>query len=253
RGRAALLRNETITSRRSLWDADHILPVAEGSGQCDLDNLRTLCVACHREATEKAEHAIQQIFFIEAGVGSMTATLSDGAEVEVGLFGYESVIGISAFMGVRRSLNGVYMRMSGAGYASAVDDAEAEFRRGEEFQRLALRCVQMQLTQATQSAACYAQHDVGQRMARWLLLCADRAGTTELVFSQDFLAMMLGVQRTSIAIAMGRLKRNGVIDYSRSYIHLLKIPELETEACECYRLLKNHLNNYLRFDIGFAV
>jgi 5-methylcytosine-specific restriction protein A len=42
---------KTITSRRSLWDADHILPVAEGGGQCDLDNLRTLCLLCHREAT----------------------------------------------------------------------------------------------------------------------------------------------------------------------------------------------------------
>ena len=42
---------KTITSRRSLWDADHILPVAEGGGQCDLDNLRTLCLPCHREAT----------------------------------------------------------------------------------------------------------------------------------------------------------------------------------------------------------
>lgn len=42
---------KTISSRRSLWDADHILPVAEGGGQCDLDNLRTLCLPCHREAT----------------------------------------------------------------------------------------------------------------------------------------------------------------------------------------------------------
>ena len=42
---------KTIASRRSLWDADHILPVAEGGGQCDLDNLRTLCLPCHREAT----------------------------------------------------------------------------------------------------------------------------------------------------------------------------------------------------------
>ena len=54
--RAAGLRfygMETIDSRRSLWDADHIVPVAEGGGQCDLDNLRTLCVACHREATRR--------------------------------------------------------------------------------------------------------------------------------------------------------------------------------------------------------
>lgn len=41
----------SITARRSLWDADHILPVAEGGGECDLENLRTLCLPCHREAT----------------------------------------------------------------------------------------------------------------------------------------------------------------------------------------------------------
>ena len=41
----------SVTARRSLWDADHILPVAEGGGECDLDNLRTLCLMCHREAT----------------------------------------------------------------------------------------------------------------------------------------------------------------------------------------------------------
>jgi 5-methylcytosine-specific restriction endonuclease McrA len=41
----------SITSRHSLWDADHIVPVAEGGGQCDLDNIRTLCLICHREAT----------------------------------------------------------------------------------------------------------------------------------------------------------------------------------------------------------
>jgi 5-methylcytosine-specific restriction endonuclease McrA len=41
----------SVTARRSLWDADHILPVAEGGGECDLENLRTLCLMCHREAT----------------------------------------------------------------------------------------------------------------------------------------------------------------------------------------------------------
>ncbi len=42
---------KTIASRRSLWDADHIVSVAEGGGQCELENLRTLCLPCHREVT----------------------------------------------------------------------------------------------------------------------------------------------------------------------------------------------------------
>lgn len=206
-----------------------------------------------RRPLEKSEIGIQHIFFIESGVGSMTSSFNDGTQVEVGLFGYESAIGVSALMGVRRSLNRIYMQMEGTGYASKIADAEAEFRLGGEFQKLALRYVQMQLTQATQTAACNAKHDISHRLARWLLLCADRSGTTELALSQEFLAMMLGVQRTSVALAMGRLKKDHVIDYSRGHVSVLDVPRLEAEACECYHLLKDHLNNYLEFDTGFVV
>ncbi len=90
-------------------------------------------------------------------------------------------------------------------------------------------------------------------MARWLLLTSDRAGTTELAFSQDFLAIMLGVQRTSVALGMGRFKRSGLVDYARGRIRLIDVPALETQACECYHVLKDHLNNYLDFDTGFAI
>ncbi|GGA75274.1 hypothetical protein GCM10011507_28300 [Edaphobacter acidisoli] len=61
--RAAGLRlygMKSIASRRSLWDADHIRPVAEGGGQCDLDNLRTLCLLCHREATAALRKRLRQ-------------------------------------------------------------------------------------------------------------------------------------------------------------------------------------------------
>ena len=202
---------------------------------------------------ERAEEGIQNIFFIESGVGSMTSTFNDGTELEVGLFGYESVIGISAFMGVRRSLNRIYMQLHGTGYASRISDAQAEFNLGADFQKLSLRYVQMQLTQATQSAACNAKHDLGQRLARWLLLVSDRSGTTDLAFSQDLLAIMLGVQRSSVAIAMGRLKHMGLVGYARGRIRLLDVPAIEAEACECYHVLKDHLDNYLAFDTGFMV
>lgn len=200
-----------------------------------------------------SQQGIRHVFFIESGVGSMTYAFKDGSEAEVGMFGNESVIGISAFMGVRRSLNRIYMQMPGQGYASRIADAQAEFDRGGEFQKLALRYVQMQLTQATQTAACNAKHDLGQRLARWLLLSSDRAGTKELVFSQDFLSMMLGVQRTSVALVMGEFKRGGFVDYARGHIQLTNVPALEAQACECYRALKDHLDNYLEFDTGFLV
>ncbi len=46
--------------RKSLWDADHILPVAEGGGECDLANLRTLCLQCHRLATAALRERLRQ-------------------------------------------------------------------------------------------------------------------------------------------------------------------------------------------------
>lgn len=45
----------TLNKRKSLWDADHIVPVAEGGGECDLSNMRTLCLKCHRKRTFNPE------------------------------------------------------------------------------------------------------------------------------------------------------------------------------------------------------
>ena len=88
---------------------------------------------------------IDQLYFVEEGMASMTTTFTDGSQVEVGMFGYESVIGVSALMGTKRSLNRVYTQIAGHGYACGVEPARREFERGEDFQHLALRYVQTQL------------------------------------------------------------------------------------------------------------
>ena len=103
----------------------------------------------------------------------MTNTFRDGSQVEVGMFGYESVIGVSALMGARRSLNRVYTQIAGHGYCCTVEAARREFRLGGDFQRLALGYVQAQLLQAMQSAGCNAKHTAEQRLAR---LAADLRG-----------------------------------------------------------------------------
>ncbi len=202
---------------------------------------------------EFSGNAIGHIFFIEEGIGSMTVTLKDGSQVEAGVFGYESVVGVSALMGVRRSLNRVYMQLGGHGYMSPVEAARKEFRRGEKFQDLALRYVQAQLTQSAQSAACNAKHDVEQRLARWLLNCADRANRPDFLMSQEYLSEMLGISRPSVSIAAGLLKQRGLIDYARGAIRVLDAKRLEETACECYQVVKAHLDNIAEFDTGSVV
>ena len=193
---------------------------------------------------------IAHMFFIEAGMASMTATFVDGSQVEVGTFGYESVIGLSAVMGTKRSLNRVYTQIEGRGYSSPMVAAQREFDRCGEFQRIALRYVQTQLVQAMQSAGCNAKHNFEQRLARWLLICADRAHSNTFRMSQQFLADMLGGTRPTISSTAVILKDSKLIEYHRGVVHILDVEGLEKTACECYHVIKDHLNNYAEFDSG---
>ena len=195
---------------------------------------------------------IDHLFFVEEGAASMTATFQDGAQVEVNLFGYESVIGVSALMGTRRSLNRVYMQIAGKGFSCSIEKARREFRGCGRFHDIVLRYVQAQLTQSAQSAACNLKHENEQRLARWLLLCADRANSHTFSLSQEFLATMLGMSRPSVTIIVGHLADEGVLTHKRGNICIADAAALEKKACECYRVVKRHLDNYLEFDTGFV-
>jgi CRP-like cAMP-binding protein len=182
----------------------------------------------------------------------MTTTFKDGSQVEVGMFGYESVISVSVLMGTKKSLNRVYTQIAGHGYTCHVEDARREFRLGKDFQSLALRYVQAQLVQATQSAGCNAKHTFEQRLARWLLLCADRAHNDTFKISHEFLADMLGGRRPTISTTAGILKRKGLIEYARGEIHILDVPRLTKTSCECYLIIKDYLDNYTKFDTAIT-
>ena len=191
---------------------------------------------------------IDHLYFLEEGMASMTTTFKDGAQVEVGMFGYESVIGVSALMGTKKSLNRVYTQIAGHGYTCNVEDARKEFRLGGDFQSLALRYVQAQLVQAMQSAGCNAKHNFEQRLARWLLICADRAHIDTFKISHEFLADMLGGRRPTISTTARSLKQKGLIEYTRGEIRILDVPGLTRTSCECYLSIKDYLDNYTKFD-----
>jgi len=204
-----------------------------------------------RHEIEFPGRPIERLFFVEEGMASMTATFSDGSQVEVGMFGYASVIGVSALMGTKLSLNRIYTQIEGRGFFCEVAAAQKEFNRGEAFQALILRYVQAQLVQAAQSAACNAKHNMEQRLARWLLLCSDRARTEVLKLSQEFLADMLGSTRPTVSIAAGTLKEEGLIDYNRGVIRILDAKRLEERTCECYHIIKDYLDSYSDVDTTF--
>lgn len=195
---------------------------------------------------------IRKLYFIEEGCGSMTTMFKDGSQVEASLFGNEAVIGASALIGTKRSLNNIYMQIPGHGFISNIKAADREFRTCERFRDIVLRSVQAQLMQTAQTAGCNARHDAMQRMSRWLLLCADRVYSNELGLTHEFLGHMLGVRRSTASVTAEELQRRGYIDYRRGKIKILDRAGLEETACECYRVVKEHLENYHEVETIFG-
>jgi CRP-like cAMP-binding protein len=209
--------------------------------------LKPLTLQSGRQIENPGE-PIEHLIFIEDGIGSMTSTFKDGFQVEVGMFGVESVMGASALIGTRRSLNKVYMQMSGYGLSCRLPVAALEFARFGRFHDLILRSVQATFIQACQSAGCNAHHNLAQRLARWLLLCSDRSESLTLNLTHEYLADMLGSNRSTVSVAAENLQGEDLIRYSRGKVVILDRPGLEARACECYHTVRDHLANYLEVE-----
>ena len=120
--------------------------------------------------------------------------------------------------------------------------------RGGTLQRLVYTFAYLQMVQTTQSVLCNRMHEVDARLARWLLTSADRMESESLNLTQEFLAQMLGVQRSTVTVAAGNLQREGMIGYSRGKIFILDRPNLAKNACECYTIVKSSYARVLQLD-----
>jgi CRP-like cAMP-binding protein len=197
---------------------------------------------------EQPGKPIRYMYFLDSGMASMTTVFPGGTEVEVGMFGYESVIGVSALMGTMQSLNHVYTQVAGTGHRCSYANALKEFSRFGVFHDLCLRYVQAQLVQSSQSAGCAAAHKYEQRLSRWLLITADRTHLDTFTMSQEFLSHMLGSTRSTVSVVAGTLKKEGLIDYKRGVISILDRRGLEERSCVCYGIIRDYLADYEQFD-----
>lgn len=189
----------------------------------------------------------EQMVFIEEGIGSMTTCFEDGSQVESGVFGFDSAIGAGALMGVRDSTISITVQVPGHAWFAPLLSAAQEFRRRDRFHDLLLRYAQSQLIQASQSAACNARHNLQQRLSRWLLACRDRVSFEVLPLTQEFLAIMLGVERPAVSVVAGKLQDQGLIEYSRGRVRIVDPPKLEALSCECYQILRREKENFVHF------
>lgn len=177
------------------------------------------------------------VLFLESGIASRTVLFRDGSQVESGLIGSESIIGLDSLLGRRYLPHGTVMQMAGKGFYCRVDDALHEFARFGPFHDMALACMHASYSQAAQVAACNTRHEVLQRIPRWLLMCSERLPDLEVRSTHEVICGALGVSRSTITTALDKLQQSGCIDCRRGRIRILDIDALRTHACECYAVM----------------
>jgi CRP-like cAMP-binding protein len=189
---------------------------------------------------------IEYIYFLNSGLISTDALTEKGESVEVGVIGREGFAGLPALLDQPQMSHSVLMQGAGDGLRIRSSILREQFVKGGALQRMVHTFAYLQFVQVTQSVLCNRMHEVEARLARWLLTSADRMEADSLNLTQEFLAQMLGVQRSTVTVAAGELQRAGLIGYSRGKIHILDRARLAATACECYRIVSSSYRRVLQ-------
>jgi CRP-like cAMP-binding protein len=188
---------------------------------------------------------IDAVYFPIGVAVSLVIPLSTGEIVETAMVGRDGAIGAAAALNGRLSLNRAIVQIGGDCLVCAVEPLKALVEKHRQMRWLIGAHEQSLFAQAQQSAACNATHVIESRFARWLLRAADLCGSNELPLTQEYIAQMLGVRRTSVTLVARTLQEAGMIRYARGHIKLLDVPALQETACECYQTVKTNYDNIL--------
>ena len=171
--------------------------------------------------------------------------MEDGRTVECDTVGYEGAVGLLAALGASQSINLTFAQIPGSAFWVSAARLRALADANPRLRQLLLRQAQANLAQAHQSVACNALHGVEQRLCRWLLACHDRTDADVIEITQQYLATMVGVQRTTITQALRELTVAGLIRQGRGRIQILSRKSLEARSCECYGALRSTVDRLI--------
>jgi CRP-like cAMP-binding protein len=193
-----------------------------------------------------AGDTVKAIYFPHAGIVSLVVDLTSGDMIEAAMVGRDGVVGGSAALNGDMSLNKAVVQLTGRASIAEVDRVRSIAESSVVFRTALMRHEQFVMAQAQQSAACNAAHAVEARISRWLLRCRDLAGSDDIALTQEFLAEMMGVRRTSVSLVANTLQQAGLIKYRRGHIRILDVEGLQEAACECYETVRTHADRLLK-------
>lgn len=188
----------------------------------------------------EAGSRLEFVYFPNRGLISLVVAMKDGKTAEAGVVGNEGFTGIPAAVGLSQSPLQAVVQISGDGFRVAVGTFQKILESAPHLQLLLNRYAVLQGMQVAQTAACNRLHDLEQRLSRWLLMTQDRVDSECLPITHDFLATMLGTNRSSVSLAAGTLQREKSIEYTHGALTIVNRKRLEESACECYAIMQQY-------------
>jgi len=184
-------------------------------------------------------------YFPQGCVLSLLTVLENGSEIECANIGREGAFGLFSAMFSRVSYNRCTVQLQGPMIRCDIRPLQVEFQNSAHMQDLFVSYSETLLAQVMQTVACNSLHSVEERLCRWLLMMHDRADGENLTYTHEFLARIMGANRTSITLAAQSLQNKGLINYRRGMMQVVDRLGLEGETCECYSVVKARFEAFL--------
>jgi CRP-like cAMP-binding protein len=188
---------------------------------------------------------VRHIYFPNDAVVSLLFDVDQRRTVEVAMEGNEGAVGLAVYLGGVNSCNLSIVRDAGTAMRVEVNVLRRCGNQRGRLQGLLHRSVHAFVTQIAQSGVCNRFHNIDERLARWLLMTQDRVGSPKLRATQESIARMLGVRRSSVTAAASGFHKQNMIEYCRGRIEILDQRRLRAASCSCYGIMKRQYDSFL--------
>lgn len=186
------------------------------------------------EVLSEARAPTRHVYFPTDSFISLVSRVDEHPGLEVGMVGSEGMVGVQLLMGVTAAPMRALVQGAGSSWRVDAMAFKGELERSAPLRKLMNQYLYVVMAQMVSSAGCLRFHQIGPRLARWLLMSQDRAHDKHFRVTHEFLAYMLGVRRVGVTEAAGELQRQGLITYHRGELTVLDRGGLEAAACSCY-------------------
>jgi CRP-like cAMP-binding protein len=202
-----------------------------------------------RQAVYEPDQTIDAAYFPLDCVLSVVTHMIDGSMIEIGTIGREGTSAVPLVLGAVTTANESFCQVPGTAWKMPADDFIELVDSSKPFRTSMNRYLQGYLNMLGQIAACNRLHNALERCARWLLMTQDRVEGNKFPMTHEFLATMLGSQRSSVTVSAAILQKAGYIKYERGNMTILDRPGLEEVTCECYTVASQQFANSIKLKL----